>query len=253
MTTLNPLFRRAGAILLICLSAVALWWALLVGYDIPEYLLPHPLDVARAFRTEAETLALMGWTTVASTVVGLAVAALFAVVCAVLFVHSPTLAAASMPILIAIRSTPVAAIAPLAMLALGRGIATSVLVVAMVAFFPILINLMRGLQAVGTQSLELLHVCGASRWQIIRMLRAPASLPYLFTGLRVSGATAILGALLAEWITGNPGLGLLILESAELREVDVLWAAIILAVIVAVTLFSLTSRIERSFVHWKRS
>jgi ABC-type nitrate/sulfonate/bicarbonate transport system permease component len=236
-----------------CAGAVAVWWALLVGYQIPEYLMPHPADVAAAFWTDGATLARMGWTTVSATVLGLVIATLFAGICAMAFVQSSTVASASMPILIAIRSTPVAAIAPLAMLILGRGIATSVLVVVMVAFFPILINMMRGLQAVGTQSLELLHVYGASRWQIIRMLRAPASLPYLFTGLRISGATAILGALLAEWITGNRGLGLLILESAEMREVDVLWAAIILAVVIAVTLFSLTSQAEKTVLHWKRS
>lgn len=250
--TRHPVLRRLAFIVLFSAGVVVLWWALLVGYSIPPYLIPHPLDVARALWTDGPMLLQMAATTISSTLVGLALAALFAVVCATLFVQSPVVASASMPILIAIRSTPVAAIAPLAMLALGRGIATSVLVVVMVAFFPILINMMRGLQAVGTQSLELLNVYGANRWQIIRLLRAPASLPYLFTGLRISGATAILGALLAEWITGNPGLGLLILESAELREVEVLWAAIIVAVIIAVSLFTLTSHVERSFLHWKR-
>jgi NitT/TauT family transport system permease protein len=80
------------------------------------------------------------------------------------------------------------------------------------------VNMMRGLLSADQCALELLHVYGASRWQQIRYVRAPYSLPFLFTGLRVAAASAVLGAMLSEWITGAPGLGVLILETGVMRE-----------------------------------
>ena len=101
------------------------------------------------------------------------------------------------------------------MLFLGRGINTSMVVVTIVSFFPLLVNLMRGLANADRNAAELLHVYGASRWQQLRYVRVPFALPFLFTGLRIAGANAILGAMLSEWITGSRGLGNLILEASE--------------------------------------
>jgi ABC-type nitrate/sulfonate/bicarbonate transport system permease component len=92
---------------------------------------------------------------------------------------------------------------------------------------------------------ELFHVYGASFWQILRMLRFPAALPFLFTGLRIAGATALLGAMLSEWITGSRGLGNLILDSADMRETELLWAAVLMSVAIAMTLFWVTATGER--------
>jgi NitT/TauT family transport system permease protein len=185
-------------------------------------------------------------------VLGLAVSITFAVSAAVAFSLHHTFAQASLPVLIAFRSMPAAAIAPIIMLFLGRGLATSVTVVAIVTFFPLLVNLARGLAAVDRNTVELLHVCGASRWQQLRYMRVPFALPFLFTGLRVSSAGAILGAMLSEWITGSRGLGNLILESGELRETELLWAAVLVSVIVALSVFWLTSAGERRVVHWRQ-
>ena len=124
------------------------------------------------------------------------------------------------------------------MLFLGRGINTSMVVVTIVSFFPLLVNLMRGLANADRNAAELLHVYGASRWQQLRYVRVPFALPFLFTGLRIAGANAILGAMLSEWITGSRGLGNLILEASELRETELLWAAVLTSVIILPT-FSL--------------
>jgi NitT/TauT family transport system permease protein len=135
---------------------------------------------------------------------------------------------------------------------LGRGINTSVGVVLIVSFFPLLINLSRGLASADSRTEELLHIYGASRWQQLRYVRIPFALPYLFTGVRVAGASAILGAMLSEWITGARGLGSLILESGEMRETELLWAAIATSVVVALAVFWLTSVGERKVLHWQR-
>src|SRR5258708_34731413 len=131
---------------------------------------------------------------------------------------SRSLAQASLPLVVRFRSAPGAAVAPVAMLFLGRGMITSMAVVTIVSFFPLLVNLMRGLVGADRNAAELLHVYGASRWQQLRYVRIPYAMPFLFTGLRIAGSSAILGAMLSEWITGSKGLGNLILDAGEMRE-----------------------------------
>lgn len=132
------------------------------------------------------------------------------------------------------------------MLIVGRGVATSVVVVVIASFFPLYASLMRGLGAPDPTAVELMRVTGVSRWQQIRLLRLAYAMPFLFTGLRVAGGTAILGAMLSEWLTGAPGLGMLILNSGDMRQTDLLWGATILSVLVALCLFWSMSFMERS-------
>ena len=238
--------------ILLAIAAIALLWqGAIAVFKPPAYLIPTPLGVAHAFSEKRETLVHHASYTFSSALLGLAVSSVFAISLAVLFVSFRMLAQASMPLVIVFRSMPAAAIAPLITLMVGRGVGTNIVVVVLVSFFPILVNLMRGLQAPDPTTLELMHVYGASRWQQIRMLRAPFSLPYLFTGLRIAGANAILGAMLAEWLTGSRGLGYLILESGELREIELLWAAILTSVSAALLVFAITAAAERSVLHWR--
>ena len=238
----------------IALAIVAiaiLWQGAIEAFKPPAYLIPTPFGVMRAFSEKQDTLVHHASYTFSSALLGLAVSSVFAISLAVLFVSFRMVAQASMPLVIAFRSMPAAAIAPLITLMVGRGVGTNIVVVVLVSFFPILVNLMRGLQAPDPTTLELMHVYGASRWQQIRMLRAPFSLPYFFTGLRIAGANAILGAMLAEWLTGSRGLGYLILESGELREIELLWAAILTSVSAALLVFAVTATAERSVLHWR--
>lgn len=170
-----------------------------------------------------------------------------------LFTVSRDAEQAMTPLLLAFRTAPVAAVAPLIMLFTGRGIATSVVVVTIVSFFPIFVNLRRGLVSVERGTLELFHVHDASVWQQVVLLRLPAALPFLFTGLRVAAGSAVLGAMLSEWITGTRGLGNLILESSEMREVELLWSAVVTAVISGLVVFALTSLGEARATRWRRA
>jgi ABC-type nitrate/sulfonate/bicarbonate transport system permease component len=220
-------------------------------FHVPPYLLPTPQAVMASFITERRTILQATEFTMIGAGLGLLFSTLLAVVIAVAFSRSKRLERATLPLVIAFRSAPVPAVAPLAMLALGRGIATSILVVTIVTFFPMLVNLSRGLAAVDRNAAELLHVYGASSWQSLRFLRLPAALPFLFTGLRIGGATAILGAMLSEWLTGARGLGNLILDSSEMRETEMLWAGVIVSVVIAVVMFWVTSAGEKRVLRWR--
>lgn len=229
---------------------VAIWQLAVIGLGIPKYLVPLPLDVAKAIQLHGRVLASQAGSTLSAAGLGLAVSTVLATAVAISFSMNRSLAQASLPVVLVFRSTPVAAVAPIMMLIFGRGISTSMAVVTIVSFFPILINLMRGLASGDRNTAELLHVYGASRWQQLRLARIPFALPYLFTGLRVAGSSAILGAMLSEWITGSKGLGNLILESGEMRETELLWAAVLLSVVIALVVFWTTSAGEKRMLRW---
>jgi ABC-type nitrate/sulfonate/bicarbonate transport system permease component len=177
---------------------------------------------------------------------------MLAVSLAVGFAASPTLTRATLPVVVALRTAPLVAVAPVITLVAGRGFATSVIVVVIASFFPVLVNCLRGLSTADRHAAEMMHVLGASKWQALRLLRFPAGLPFLFAGLRVAAASAILGAMLAEWLTGNRGLGFLILESADIRDVELLWASILAATGLALTVFWLMAWAEYVIVYWRR-
>jgi len=244
--------RYAVNLLLIFIASGFVWQIAIVVFRLPSWLVPDPLTVLAAFSNHYAALLSHTAVTVLSAILGLAASTIFAGVAAGTFVARPRVEQAAMPLLIFFRSAPVAAVAPIITLALGRGIATSVVVVIIVSFFPLLINLMRGLRSGERSVMELMHVYNASAWQSLLMVRIPWALPYFFSGLRVAGTSAILGAMLSEWITGTRGLGLLILESGEMRNIDELWAAVIISILLGLTMFWATSAAEQRVSQWRR-
>lgn len=247
----QALVKRTIQAVLAVVVIVLVWQLLVTGFGIPKYLVPQPKSVAEAFMAEWHVLATHTGVTASSAALGLTVSAIAASAMAISFSMSRNLAQASLPIVLIFRSTPVAAVAPIMTLFLGRGIGTSIAVVMIISFFPMLVNLMRGLANADRNASELLYVYGASRLQQMRFVRIPYALPYLFTGLRVSGTTAILGAMLSEWITGTKGLGKLILDSGEMREIELLWAAVLTSVVLALAVFWTTTAAEKKLLRWK--
>ena len=251
MSKALPLVRRALIVMAVVLSIGLLWQAAITGFGIPPYIVPRPMTVIGALFDSWPKIASHAGFTLLAAMLGLTTSALLASAIAIGFSLRPTLEQASMPIVLMFRSTPVAAVAPIMTLILGRGIGTSIAVVSIIAFFPILVNLMRGISATDPNAAELLHVYGATPMQQMRLVRLRFALPYLFTGLRVSATSALLGAMLSEWITGSPGMGKLILDSGEMRETELLWATVLTSVVIALCVFWTTSAAEARLLRWK--
>jgi ABC-type nitrate/sulfonate/bicarbonate transport system permease component len=251
MSNTLPLIRRALIMVAVVLSIGLLWQAAITGFGIPPYIVPRPMAVMGALVDGWSKIASHAGFTLLAAALGLTTSALLASAIAISFSLRPTLEQASMPIVLMFRSTPVAAIAPIMTLILGRDIGTSIAVVSIIAFFPILVNLMRGISATDPNAAELLHVYGATPMQQMRLVRLRFALPYLFTGLRVSATSALLGAMLSEWITGSPGMGKLILDSGEMRETELLWGTVLTSVIISLCVFWTTSAAEARLLRWK--
>jgi ABC-type nitrate/sulfonate/bicarbonate transport system permease component len=145
---------------------------------------------------------------------------------------------------------PIPALAPVVVLWTGFDIRPKLIVIALFTFFPIAVNTIDGLRASDAELLGLLRTLGASRRQLFRVARLPAALPYLFSGLRVSAALAVIGAVFAEWVGSSGGLGYLILTYNSQTETPDVFAAIVVLAAIGVALFAAVGIAERLLLPW---
>lgn len=248
--------RRLGAgsaKTLAALVVLILLWVLVarVG-DFNRIILPMPQDVVRAAASHPGELLSAGWTTLQGAVGGFAVGNVVGVVLACVIAGSVTASRIVLPLAIGIRVVPIVAIAPLLTLVIGRGLATVITVAAILVFFPTLINGVLGLRSVDPAQLELMRIANASQLQTFFRLRLPVALPRLFAAFQIGAPTAVLGAMLAEWVASGQGLGYLILSAGASFDTDVMWAAVFLATAIALLAAGAAALAARMFVSWER-
>ncbi|MEO1017181.1 MAG: ABC transporter permease [Pseudomonadota bacterium] len=232
------------------LTLLILWEYLINSFNVPPFVMPAPAEVLTSFREDFDRISEALVFTLRSGVIGLICATILALILAASFAASDLLSRAFLPLVIFVRTAPVLAIAPILILIFGRGVATSVVVVIIVAFFPIMVNALRGFRTVEHSMLELMHVCGASRPQVFLKIRLPSSLPFIFTGLRAASASSLLAVMLAEWLSVDPGLGTLILKANSYRELGLLWAAVLTTMATAFVIFATFASLERRLARW---
>jgi putative hydroxymethylpyrimidine transport system permease protein len=235
------------------LTLLALGWQ---GYvrltDQPRWFMPAPSDVAFELLRSRALLWHHTWTTLQEVLVGFALAFVLGVLLAVVIAASRVLERALFPLLIATQAVPIIALAPVLLIWFGYGMTPKVIVVVLTCFFPIAVSMVDGLRAADPDALALLRSMGASRAQLLRLVRVPAALPSLFSGLRIAAAIAVIGAIVGEWVGASSGLGYLMTRSAAKFQTPRLYAAVFIAAALGVGLFALVSVIERVALPWRR-
>ncbi len=238
-----PIIAAAGMLLL--------WHLIVVGFGVPSYIAPSPVQVIGVFAEQGEILWINFWPTLFEAVAGFVLGNSVAVVLAVWFVHNQFAERAFYPIAVFINTIPIIAIAPILVLILGNGYAPKIVIAALICFFPTLVNMVRGLKAVSPQMLELMRVLSASDREILWKIRLQSSLPFLFAALKIASTTCVIGAIVGEWIGSNYGLGSLIIEATYNFRAPLLYATVILGAGLAVAFFVTTTLVERRIVKWK--
>jgi len=225
---------------------------------VPKYILPSPVDVVTALSTDWPTLLPSLWVTLSITFQALILALIGGVGLAIILVQSKWIELALFPFAVILQVTPIVAIAPL-LLIYAPNTQTALLIVAfLVAFFPILSNMVQGLKSVDHNLLNLFDLYGAGRWQQLIHLKIPASMPYFMTGLRIGGGLSLIAAVVAEFAAGSAGAGsglaFRLLESGYRLNMPRLYAALILMTFTGVAIFALTSFISWLALHrWHES
>lgn len=245
------MFERAGYLALGILVIAFLWEAAIAVFAIPPYILPPLVRIAGAIWTEFPSLmnGLRATLTVAGT--GYFAGALVAVALAVAMVLLPVIERTVKPIIVAINSVPVVAYAPLALVWLGMGPASKIAMVMLAAGFTVFVNALQGLKSIDPSAADLLRSFGAGPLRIAWMLRLPAALPAIITGLRVAVVRSMIIAIVAEMLGAYEGLGRIIYESTQQIDFLKLWAAIVVASTASMVAYGLLVLIDRRLVWWK--
>lgn len=237
---------------LLFVGGLAAWEAVVQGFGIQGFILPAPSAIIRTFFDEADVLWKAGMGTFLSALSGLAVGFVAASIAALSAARWPMVRDGAMPLAIAANSTPIIVLAPVANSWFGLlNPAGTILVVAVLVFFPIMINLVKGLLAADPSEIELLRSYATPRAGILRRLQVPHALPYLFSALKVAAALALIGAIVKEYFGGpQDRLGQYITLKAGLFQFEKAWAAIVLASLFGIALYLIIVAIERRVIPW---
>jgi NitT/TauT family transport system permease protein len=233
------------------LSLIGVWAALVYILKVPTFVAPSPQLVAITLFNKFDILIANLLPTAVEAISGFLLGNLSAILIATIFVHNKSIAQAFFPVVVLINSIPVVAKAPVLVLLLGNGMEPKIVIAAVVCFFPTLVNMVRGLESVNPQSLELMKVLSASKTEIFFKLRLLNSVPYLFSALKIAASTAVIGAIVGEWIGSNTGIGALIIQSTYNFDSAMLYATVIVGSAFSVAFFLTITLIERLVIRWQ--
>ena len=236
-----------AAILLVLLGA---WWLYTGLGAIDPLLLPSPPDVAESLWEDRALLWDDFTVTAGEVLLGMVIAGAAGFVLPILLHLSLPLRRSVYPLLIASQAIPIVILAPVLVTWLGYGIWPKLTIIALVAFFPIVVTTLDALGRVDRELLALMRTLDASRWRVLRHVELPAALPGLFSGAKVAVAVAVIGAVFAEWIGSSSGLGHLVLTSLPQLLTARAFAAVLILSAFAIALFGLLTLAERMLVPW---
>jgi NitT/TauT family transport system permease protein len=240
-------------------GTIGAWELIVRNIDLRGFPLPAPSDIVSAL---GENWASGRWplgkaaaATLFEAVGGLAIGTSLGVILAFLTARFTTARELLLPLAIGASAVPIIAFAPLMNNWFGvLNPLSKMMIVAVLVFFPVVVNVTRGLTQVDPAALELLRSYAASEWTILRVLRLPNALPYFFTALKIGTTLSLIGAIVGEYFGGSSDvLGRVIVQSASALRFDVTWAAIILAAITGIALYLAIIAIERAVIPWHAS
>ncbi|MGO4639653.1 ABC transporter permease [Mesorhizobium sp. 2RAF45] len=231
-------------------SLLLAWQYLLPLLGVPAYIVPTPTAISGVFQKNFALLMDNLRPTLIEALAGFVIGNLAAVLLAVLFVHNRILQATYFPIVLFFNTIPILALSPIIILIFGLGMTPKIVIAAVICFFPTLVNMIRGLDSASDNEHELFRVLSATRSEIFWSLRLPRALPTLFSSLRIASATAVIGAIVGEWIGSDKGLGALIIQASFNYQSDRLYAAIVLSSCLSIVLFCAVVLVERRVIKY---
>lgn len=236
--------------LLVLLGLIALWQAVVWLTGVPRFLLPPPWLVARTLVASAPLLADHAAVTLLEILLGLLGGVLIGGISALAMALLPPLQPWLLPLLVLGQTIPVFALAPLLVLWFGYGLASKVAMAILIIYFPITAALFDGLRRTEPGWLDLARTMGATRLRMLLRVRLPAALPAFGSGLRVATAVAPIGAVVGEWVGSSAGLGYLMLHANARLQVELMFAALIVLMAMALVLYVTIDRLLIRLMPW---
>jgi NitT/TauT family transport system permease protein len=236
----------------VLVGTIALWEGVIRVFDVQEFLLPKPSAIASTAWDTRGNLWAAGWFTFQEALGGFVLGCGFAILVALVLARWRVLGSALMPYAIAANAIPIIAFAPITntwFSPLDKS--SKVSIVAVLCFFPVMVNTLRGLTSVNPRALELMESYAAGQVQIFRRVRIPTALPFMFVGLKVATVLAMIGAVVGEYFGGAlNALGVQILTRARVAQFREAWAGILLACLLGIALYLAVAALERLTLRW---
>jgi NitT/TauT family transport system permease protein len=238
---------------------LALWFLSTRFLHLPSYILPDPMSVLHALWAglAVNPASSVGfyrplWSTLSNAALGFAIGSALGLVLGSLMAESKVVEKLVMPYAFALQSLPKVAIAPLIVIWLGFGDGSKIAIAALLAFFPLLINSFTGLRATEPERIDLMRSLSATRLEIYRIVKLPNAAPFIFAGLDMAVVYALLGAIVAEFLGAQQGMGVAITQAQSVSDVAGVFALLIILGFMGIVLHGAVNRIERRVVHWAR-
>ena len=229
-----------------------LWDIAIRVFDVQPYLVPSPGDAFRSIRDDWDVLSGLTWTTLKETVIGFVVGAVAGFALAVLMSRWSLVQRLVYPVLIASQAIPVVAIAAPLVIVLGFGLAPKIAIVALIVFFPVVVNVLDGLASVDRDLLNLARIMDGRPLRVLLVIELPATLTPLFSALKLGATYAVTGAVLGEWTASlTPGLGNYLLVQNSRLNTDAVYGAVLLLAAIGIGGFLVVAALERLATPWR--
>jgi NitT/TauT family transport system permease protein len=251
----NPALRLLGKVSPSAWSllAILVLWELSVRIgNIPAYMLPAPSAIFQEFIDYGHRLLPNAGVTLFEVLLGFALSVLISIPLAVLIVYSRPIERMIYPLIVSSQTVPMVAVAPLLLTWFGYGMTPKIVIVILQTFFPIVVNTVMGLNSASREMIYLAKSMGATNWQVFWKFRLPQALPSIFAGLKLATAMSVIGAIVAEFVGANAGLGYVILVSGASFNITRQFAAIILIILIGVVFFAVLELIEKLAMPWRK-
>jgi NitT/TauT family transport system permease protein len=234
-------------------TLVLVWWAIAVFGQYPAYLLPTPAAVANRWWSMLLDGSLLGHfgTTILEAGLGFLVALVLGVSLGYLISHIHVLERVANPYIAVSQGLPIIAIAPLLVLWVGDDLTRKIIVVALIVFFPIVVNTVVGLRSIDRSMLEVARISGANHWQTIRYVELPLSLRGLLAGIKLGLTLSITGAIVSEFVSSSSGLGFLLILGRGLFDTTLIFVGLISLVMLTLAAYLSVTFIEKAVINWE--
>lgn len=234
-----------------CLGLLLSWQIMVMAFTLPQYILPAPWDVFHTLYMNASVIGQAAVPTLIETLLGLLLGIFFGCLAGLTIAFFRPLSRWFLPILIISQAIPTFAIAPLLVIWLGYGMVSKIATTVLMIFFPITSSFYDGMRNTNQGWLDLAKTMNAKRWRTFWFIRIPAALPALASGIRVATVVAPIGAVVGEWVGSSQGLGYLMLNANARMEIDMMFAALIIIVVMALVLYFSVDKMLRRLIYWK--
>lgn len=237
--------------LMLVIGFIIAWQGIIICLSLPSYILPSPYAVLSALYHHRTLLCHELLYTLSEIVLGLLIAIILGCIASFIMAYSKPTKQWILPLLIVSQAVPTFAIAPLFVIWLGYGVSAKIAITVIMLFFPITSSFLDGLLQVNSEWIALADTMQAKKWRLFWLIKMPAALPRLASGIRVAAVFAPMGAIIGEWVGASHGLGFLMLNANARMQIDMMFATLVIIVTCSFLLYAAVNKTLNTMIHWQ--